>query len=68
MDKLKQCAKHQHRTFDHHTTWDDVVDMTIDEAIAILSRFANSDGKEWSARPHLAKACQIAIEALRKVE
>lgn len=53
------------RTFDHHTTWDDVKDMTTEEAIHILSRYANTDGKEWSARPHLAKACQVAIEALQ---
>ena len=54
------------RHFDHHTTWKDVEDMTIDEAVVILLRYANSDGREWSARPHLAKACQMAIEALLK--
>lgn len=42
------------------------MDMTAAEAISVLSRLANSDGRDWSARPHLAKACQMAIEALRK--
>lgn len=53
------------RKFDIHTTDDDVKDMTIDEAINILQRDANSDGKEWSARPHKRKAAQMAIEALK---
>lgn len=52
------------RTFGINTTWDDVKDMTIDEAISILSKHANSDGGPWSARPHMAKACSMAIEAL----
>ena len=53
------------RKFDHNTTWDDVKDMTAEEAIAILSRDANSDGSDWTARPHRAKAAQMAIEALQ---
>ena len=56
------------RRFDHHTTWEDVQDMTVDEAVMVLSRLANSDGREWSARPHLAKACQMAIEALNRMK
>ncbi|MCM1235748.1 MAG: hypothetical protein NC489_37105 [Ruminococcus flavefaciens] len=39
--------------------------MTIEEAIAILSKDANSDGRDWSARPHRKKAAQMAIEALK---
>lgn len=53
------------RQFDHKTTLDDVQNMTIDEAIQILSHDANSDGKAWSARPHKAKAAQMAIESLQ---
>lgn len=56
------------RNFDRFATWEDVQDMTIEEAIAILSHDANSDGKEWSARPHKAKAAQMAIAALREVD
>lgn len=52
------------RKFGIDTTEDDVKDMTIDEAISILQKDANSDGKEWSARPHRKKAAQMAIEAL----
>lgn len=68
-DELREIianAKEEVRQFDHHTTWDDVQDMTITEAINVLSRLANTDGRDWSARPHLAKACQMAIEALRR--
>ena len=54
------------RTFDHNTTWNEVQDMTAEEAIHILSRDANSDGKEWSARPHKKRAAQIAIAALQR--
>lgn len=67
-DELREIlsnAKEEIRQFDHHTTWDDVRNMTAAEAISILSRLANSDGRDWSARPHLAKACQMAIEALK---
>lgn len=53
------------RHFDHTTTEDDIKDMTKQEAISILSKYAESDGKDWSARPHMAKACQMAIAALR---
>ena len=53
------------RQFGVHTTAEDVKDMTIEEAIAVLSHDANSDGEEWSARPHKQKAAQMAIEALR---
>lgn len=56
------------RKFDIHTTEDDVKDMTIDEAISILQKDAQSDGKEWSARPHRKKAAQIAIETLQFME
>lgn len=56
------------RHFDMHTTWDEVQDMTIEEAIAILSHDANSDGRDFSARPHKARAAQIAIEALKKIQ
>ena len=56
------------RQFGIDTTWDDVQDMTTEEAIAILSKHANSDGKDWSARPHMAKACQMAIAALKQVQ
>lgn len=56
------------RNFGCNTTWEDVQDMTIEEAIAILSHDANSDGKEWQARPHKAKAAQMAIEALMKIQ
>lgn len=52
------------RKFGVDTTEDDVKDMTIDEAISILQKDAQSDGKEWSARPHRKKAAQMAIEAL----
>ena len=68
-DELREIianAKEEVRQFDHHTTWDDVKDMTTAEAISVLSRLANTDGKDWSARPRLAKACQMAIEALRR--
>ena len=54
------------REFDHNTTWEEVEDMTVEEAIHILSRHANSDGSSWTARPHMAKACQMAIEALQR--
>lgn len=54
------------RTFDHNTTLDDVQDMTTEEAISVLSHDANSDGKDFSARPHKMKAAQIAIEALQR--
>lgn len=53
------------REFNMHSTWDSVEDMTINEAIYILSKDANSDGDTWSARPHKAKAAQMAIEALQ---
>jgi len=53
------------REFDIHSTWKDVEDMTAEEAIHILERHAKTDGKQWSARPHMAKACQLAIEALK---
>ena len=56
------------RKFDHNSTWEDVQNMTIEEAIAVLSHDADSDGKEWSARPHKAKAAQMAIEALKKTD
>ena len=56
------------RHFDHRTTWQDVTDMTFDEALFILSRHANSDGKEWSARPQLARACQIALIAIEEYQ
>ena len=55
------------RKFDHNSTWEDVQNMTIEEAIAVLSHDADSDGKEWSARPHKAKAAQMAIEALKRL-
>lgn len=54
------------REFGPHTTQKDVEDMTIEEAISILSKYAKTDGSDWSARPHMAKACQMAIEALKK--
>lgn len=54
------------RHFDHRTTWADVKDMTFDEVLAILSRHANSDGKEWSARPQFARACQVAVCAIEE--
>ena len=54
------------RIFGVDTTWEDVKDMTPEEAIIILSKYAYSDGKDWSARPHMAKACQMAIEALKR--
>jgi hypothetical protein len=53
------------RKFDHTSTEQDVQDMTIEEAIFILSKDANSDGKTWSARPHKRKAAQMAIIALK---
>lgn len=53
------------RNFDYHTTIDDVQDMTIEEAISVLSHDANSDGKDFSARLHKQKAAQMAIKALR---
>lgn len=56
------------REFDRNTTWEDVQDMTIEEAIAILSKDAESNGKSWSARPHKAKAAQMAIDALRRLQ
>lgn len=56
------------RQFDAHTTWEDVQDMTVEEAIAVLSYDADSDGKEWSARPHKAKAAQMAFEALKQTD
>ena len=56
------------RKFDAYTTWEEVQDMTIDEAIFILSHDANSDGKKWSARPHKAKAAQMAIKALEMMK
>lgn len=56
------------RNFDYNTSWEDVKDMTIEEAIYILSRDANSDGKEWQARPHKAKAAQIAIDAMKRMQ
>lgn len=56
------------RQFDAHTTWEDVQNMTVEEAIAVLSYDADSDGKEWSARPHKAKAAQMAIEALKRID
>lgn len=52
------------RKFNQHVTWEDVEDMSIDEAKCILSHYANTDGKDWSARPSLARACQIAIQGL----
>lgn len=56
------------RQFDHRTTWEEVQDMTVEEAITILSQDAQSDGKNWTARPHKAKAAQMAIDALRKIQ
>jgi len=56
------------RTFGPNTTWEEVQDMTIAEAIAILSKYAVSTGEDWTARPHMAKACQMAIEALRSAK
>lgn len=54
------------REFDHSTTWADVKDMTIEEAIEVLKFDAESDGKEFSARPHKARAAQIAVQALQE--
>ena len=31
------------RKFDHNSTWEDVQNMTIEEAIAVLSHDADSD-------------------------
>ena len=56
------------RQFDAHTTWEDVQNMTVEEAIVVLSHDADSDGKEWSARPHKAKAAQMAIEVLQRID
>lgn len=56
------------RRFDASTTWSDVSDMTVEEAISILSKYAKTDGRDWSARPHMARACQIAIIAMRKMK
>lgn len=56
------------RNFDHNATWEDVQDMTVEEAITILSHDANSDGKTWSARPHKVKAAQMAIDALTRIQ
>lgn len=56
------------RQFDHKATWADVQDMTVEEAIAILSKDAQSNGEYWTARPHKAKAAQMAIDALRKLQ
>lgn len=42
--------------------------MTNAEAIAILSKYAKSEGDDFMARPHMAKACQMAIRALREQE
>lgn len=55
------------RKFDHRTTWEDVQNMTIEEAIDVLSFDANSDDKDWSARPHKARAAQITISVLKYV-
>lgn len=55
----------QIRHFDHNTTWSEVQDMTIDEAIEVLKFDANSNGEAWSARPHKKKAAQMAINALK---
>lgn len=57
---------HVVRKFDHHTKPEDVENMTVWEAAMILSRWTNCTGHEWSPRPHLAKACQMAVEALEK--
>lgn len=54
------------RKFDHNTTWSDVKDMTIEEAIEVLKFDAESDGKEFSACPHKARAAQIAIQSLQE--
>ena len=57
---------HVVRKFDGRAESEDVEDMTVWEAAMILSRWANYTGQEWSPRPHLAKACQMAVEALKK--
>lgn len=43
-----------------------VENMTPEEAIWILSKHARTDGDEWSPRPHMAKACELAVNALRE--
>lgn len=54
------------REFGINTTWDDVKNMTIDEAISVLSKYTVSDGEDWSARPHMVMACRMAVKALEK--
>lgn len=54
------------KKYDCNTTWDEVQDMTIDEAINILQKHANYTGQDWTARPHMAKACQLAIKAMSR--
>lgn len=55
------------RTFDMHTTWDEVQDMTAEEAIAILAKHAvYKENADWGPRPHMAKTLQLAIAALQK--
>lgn len=56
------------RKFNETSTLEDVENMTIEEAIYILERDANSKWGPWEARPYKAKACQIAVEALKGKE
>lgn len=54
------------RNFDYRTTWRDVEEMTVEEAITVLARHTNVSSGNFSPRPHMAKACEIAISALQK--
>lgn len=66
MKRMIKSSEDTVREFGPHTTWKDVENMTVAEAINILSKYAKTDGNDWSARPHMSKACQMAIEALKK--
>lgn len=67
IDHIDEFEGHPVRHWDwHQVTWKNVADMTPYEAMYYLSRYANSDGGDWSARAQFAMACRIGIEAIRK--
>lgn len=54
--------------YDFQSTWADVKDMTRDEAAEILRRTAESHEGVNQARAYMARAAQIAIDAMSVVE
>lgn len=50
--------------YDHNSTFEQVQNMTAEEAAEVLFRYAGSNITYWT--PHISKAIQIAIDTLRE--